>query len=242
MSGGFLARWSRRKRGEDGPEPDAAPGSAPPPGALPASPPEVDPPDAPGLPAAGLGPLQASEPGSAGPAALPSLEDLARDGDLGPFLRPDVPRSLRRAALRRAWTLDPTIRDFVGPADYAWDFNAADGIPGFSLELGGNLPELLAQAVGAPAPPRPPPSGMLPGEPPAGAAPEERPAGAPTSPEQAFPEQEPAVAVAAPEQPIWGGPAASDAPAPTVAARSEAADPVPAAFAAPRRHGGAVPG
>jgi hypothetical protein len=36
----------------------------------------------------------------------------------------------------------------MGPADYAWDFNAPDGVPGFALQLGGDLQKLLAQAIG----------------------------------------------------------------------------------------------
>src|SRR5690606_12871261 len=51
------------------------------------------------------------------------------------------------------WSLDPGIRDFMGPADYAWDFNAPDGVPGFALELGGDVKRLLAQAIGAPPEP-----------------------------------------------------------------------------------------
>ncbi|MFX8512285.1 DUF3306 domain-containing protein, partial [Acinetobacter baumannii] len=59
------------------------------------------------------------------PASLPPVESLTPESDLAPFLRPEVPAALRQAALRRLWSLDPTIRDFVGPADYAWDYNAA---------------------------------------------------------------------------------------------------------------------
>jgi hypothetical protein len=47
------------------------------------------------------------------------------------FLRPGVPADLTQAALRRAWVADPAIRDFVGPAENAWDFNAPGGVPGF---------------------------------------------------------------------------------------------------------------
>jgi hypothetical protein len=54
--------------------------------------------------------------------------------------------------LRRAWSLDPAIRDFIGPADYAWDFNAPDGVPGFALELGGDAMKLLSHALGLDAP------------------------------------------------------------------------------------------
>jgi len=121
---GFLGRWSRRKRAA----------AAPPAAALPAiAPPEA----APELP------VEAFDP-----ASLPSIESLTAESDIAAFLRPQVPAALRTAALRRAWTLDPAIRDYVGPADYAWDFNAEQGMAGFSLELGGDVKRLLAQAIG----------------------------------------------------------------------------------------------
>lgn len=129
---GFLSRWSRRKRAAVTPPspaqaPDRAldlaqgePATAPPAEALP----EFD------------------------PASLPPVESLTADSDITAFLRPQVPAALRTAALRRAWTLDPAIRDYIGPADYAWDYNAPDGMAGFSLELGGDVKRLLAQAIG----------------------------------------------------------------------------------------------
>ncbi|MDN3566117.1 DUF3306 domain-containing protein [Paeniroseomonas aquatica] len=129
---GFLSRWSRRKRGVL-PEPEAPP---PAPGAEPAA--EA----APGLPAAP--PAEAFDP-----AGLPPVESLTGASDFTAFLRPGVPAPLRQAALRRAWTLDPAIRDFIGPADYAWDYNAPDGVPGFALQLGGDVTRMLAQAIGA---------------------------------------------------------------------------------------------
>ena len=38
---------------------------------------------------------------------------------------------MSRAALRRAWAADPAIRDFVGLAENAWDFNDPHAMPGF---------------------------------------------------------------------------------------------------------------
>lgn len=122
MSDGFFSRWSRLKRG-DAPAPapvvvDAVP-------AVEAAPePEFD------------------------ISTLPDLETATAETDFTGFLQKGVPEFLKKQALRRAWSLDPAIRDFVGPADYAWDFNAADGVPGFSLTLEGDLPRLLAQAMG----------------------------------------------------------------------------------------------
>ena len=40
--------------------------------------------------------------------------------------------ALRNAALRKVWTLDPAVRNYVGEAlDYAYDWNTPGGIPGF---------------------------------------------------------------------------------------------------------------
>ena len=85
-------------------------------------------------------------------AALPSLEELTADTDITAFLRKGVPERLRNAALRRMWSLDPKIRDFVCEArEYAYDWNTPGGVPGF----GGPLPpaeeirKLAEQIVGA---------------------------------------------------------------------------------------------
>jgi hypothetical protein len=64
-------------------------------------------------------------------ASLPSIESIAADTDIVAFLRSEVPAELTRAALRRAWTSDPAIRDFIGIAENQWDFNDPDAIPGF---------------------------------------------------------------------------------------------------------------
>ncbi|ACA17494.1 conserved hypothetical protein [Methylobacterium sp. 4-46] len=112
MSGDFLSRWSRLKRDGARPvreTPDRAGETAPPPG-----------PDAaePELPPEEL-------------ARLPSLDALTPQTDLAQFLRAGVPRALRNAALRRMWSLDPAIRDFVSEArEYAWDWNVPGDVPG----------------------------------------------------------------------------------------------------------------
>lgn len=64
-------------------------------------------------------------------ASLPSIESIAADTDIVAFLRAEVPTELTRAALRRVWTSDPAIRDFIGIAENQWDFNDPDAIPGF---------------------------------------------------------------------------------------------------------------
>ena len=131
---GFLSRWSRRKRAAVDAPP--APAEAAPPLAAPST----------GSPVAGSPAAEALP--DFDPASLPPIESLTAESDITGFLRPQVPAALRTAALRRVWTLDPAIRDYVGPADYAWDYNAPDGMAGFSLELGGDVKRLLAQAIG----------------------------------------------------------------------------------------------
>jgi hypothetical protein len=60
-----------------------------------------------------------------------------------------VPAELTRAALRRTWTSDPAIRDFVGIAENQWDFNDPNAIPGFCPLLATeNVPAVLTQALG----------------------------------------------------------------------------------------------
>ena len=51
--------------------------------------------------------------------------------DLRPFLQRNVPVALQRAVLRRAWVIDPAIRDFIGIAENQWDFSKPETIPGF---------------------------------------------------------------------------------------------------------------
>ena len=60
-----------------------------------------------------------------------------------------MPADLTRAALRRAWSADPKIRDFVGLAENAWDFNDPGSIPGFGpLEMTPELRREVARIVG----------------------------------------------------------------------------------------------
>jgi Protein of unknown function (DUF3306) len=61
-----------------------------------------------------------------------------------------VPPELTRAALRRAWAADPKIRDFVGLADYDWDFNTPGAIPGFGpLEMSEEVRRQIVQMIGS---------------------------------------------------------------------------------------------
>ena len=80
---------------------------------------------------------------------LPPLESITAESDIRAFLAPGVPVELSRAALRRAWSADPKIREFVGLADYDWDFNTPGAIPGFGpLEITDELRRQVAQMVG----------------------------------------------------------------------------------------------
>ncbi|UPY37816.1 DUF3306 domain-containing protein [Sediminicoccus sp. KRV36] len=164
---GFLSRWSRRKRGEEVPEPAAEPAlidAAPPPEVRQALAPEA--PMA-ATPTAPLAPGLDSPPADADApefdlASLPPIETLDASSDFTQFLKPGVPQALRAAALRKAWTADPLIRDYMSPLDYAWDFNTPGGLPnGFSnvlAETGEALRKLIAQAIGE-AEPEPEPEG-----------------------------------------------------------------------------------
>jgi hypothetical protein len=86
------------------------------------------------------------------PASLPPIELITADTDIRAFLAPGVPPELARAALRRAWGADPKIRDFVGLADYDWDFNAPGSMAGFGpLEMTQELRQIAARIIGPPA-------------------------------------------------------------------------------------------
>jgi hypothetical protein len=82
-------------------------------------------------------------------SALPSIDSITAATDIRGFLAPGVPAELTRAALRRAWVADPTIRDFIGIAENQWDFTAPDSIPGFG-PLGplDDVRRMLARVMG----------------------------------------------------------------------------------------------
>jgi hypothetical protein len=113
----FLTRWSRRKaaaKAEQVTEPIAEPAR------------EGEPPaDVQAEPA----PEQPAE--EVDLSLLPPLEEITSATDITGFLKAGVPEALRTAALRKVWTSDPAIRDFIGLSENAWDFNDPAGIPGF---------------------------------------------------------------------------------------------------------------
>lgn len=84
------------------------------------------------------------------PTNLPSVESIGADTDIRDFLRPGVPPDLTREALRRAWSSDPLIRDYIGPVENGWDFNDPNAAPGFGVIKAEEIPHLLAQVFGVP--------------------------------------------------------------------------------------------
>jgi hypothetical protein len=79
---------------------------------------------------------------------LPPIESIGTGSNIRPFLASGVPADLTRAALRRAWSTDPAIRDFIGLSENSWDFNAPDGIPGFGSLTTDGPRRLLARVTG----------------------------------------------------------------------------------------------
>jgi Protein of unknown function (DUF3306) len=120
----FLARWSRRK--QEAQKPAAQPAAKSEPAAKPAAKaePEFD------------------------VTTLPPLDSINALTDVTAFLQKGVPADLARAALRRVWTADPAIRDFVGLAENAWDFTDPAAMPGFGpLEATDEVRQMIAQVV-----------------------------------------------------------------------------------------------
>jgi hypothetical protein len=82
---------------------------------------------------------------------LPSVESIDSLTDISGFLQKGIPESLRNAALQKIWSADPAIRDYIGPADWAWDWNTPGGMPGYEEVLNtsaSTLKDLLARAMG----------------------------------------------------------------------------------------------
>jgi hypothetical protein len=81
-------------------------------------------------------------------ASLPPIESIGAGSDIRAFLAPGVPADLARAALRYAWSADPTIRDFIGLSENSWDFTAPGGVPGFGSVTIEDVHRLLRQLIG----------------------------------------------------------------------------------------------
>ena len=126
----FLSRWSRKKL-----DAESDTGATAPEAATPA--------DRPGAASAD------GAPPAFDLASLPSLESIGAGTDIRAFLQAGVPSDISRAALRRAWTSDPAIRDFIGLAENAWDFTAPNGVPGFGPLLAvDDIRRMVAQISG----------------------------------------------------------------------------------------------
>jgi uncharacterized protein DUF3306 len=113
----FLARWSRRKQEVKAVHAEPAPEEA-----------------------AGAHESSPSDRAVAEPVLperelsnLPPIESIDAATDIAAFLRKGIPQEVSRAALRRAWSADPAIRDFVGLAENAWDFNDPNAMAGFGV-------------------------------------------------------------------------------------------------------------
>jgi hypothetical protein len=134
---GFLARWSQRKREAVQPDPK---------------------PLAPEKPAQ---PSEAATDKTTGETeppfdleSLPKLDELTANTDMTVFFKKGVPESIRNAALRKSWALDPAIRNYVNPAlDYAYDWNTPGGVPGSGeLAPGTDIARMVLQIMGNGAP------------------------------------------------------------------------------------------
>ncbi|WP_232630493.1 DUF3306 domain-containing protein [Methylobacterium sp. Leaf118] len=235
MSDGFLARWARRKEAVRDAERLPIEPAAVGPDLLP------DTTEAP-IPAsgarAGEGAAEA-EPGQETSEEiarhleeLPDLDALTPQSDLTPFLRAGIPSPLRNAALRRMWSLDPAIRDFVSEAcEYAYDWNTPGGVPGFGPLLpSDDVQAMLGRLFRDPARTETPAAGVEPTDSPNEASPPEADPAA-SEPARTMAESADPAPTPEPEQ----LPDRSRAPA--AAALVEPSPPRPRL----RRHGGAMP-
>ena len=103
---GFLERWSRKKI-ENEREASEAPAA---PRATDVSlPDELGVPERPAADDAKV-PVEAAPKPEFDLASLPSLDSITAATDIRAFLGPGVPKELARAALRRAWSIDPASR------------------------------------------------------------------------------------------------------------------------------------
>ncbi len=210
--GGFLDRWSRRKREVAA---EAAETAEPPVEAVAPAPEDVAEPE--------------PEVDDAFLASLPKLEEITAATDVRPFLRRGVPETLKNAALRRLWTLHPGISTYEDPArDYFWDYNAPGGVPGGGGAL---VPEKVAEMARKLLSGRTPPTAEP--DPAVVERSETETAESPQTSEGA--PSPPIEEVAGPEPGGVGRTSEADLPSETTPER-------PALSAPRRRHGGAMPG
>ncbi len=95
-------------------------------------------------------PVIAEEP----PLEVPPPADTIPLEDIAAWMGKRLPDGWREAALRRVWSADVSIRDFVGLADYAWDWNTPGGAPGWGpMRAIDDMVQLVARAIGEDLPP-----------------------------------------------------------------------------------------
>jgi len=246
MSENFLARWTRRKRavraadmaGRTAPTaPDAAP---------------LPEPDAEGAEADLIAPQTGAEARTPEPEPaegpvldLPSLEALTAETDLTPFLRAGIPAALRNAALRRMWSLDPAIRDFVSEArEYAYDWNSPGGVPGLGPLLpSDDVQAMLGRLLGGAARATPGSAETRDSQPDGSPEPDQTPE-CPLAADPAPPESDPqdqAPALSAPAATVQQAAPASPDPGAARDAVPAVAQQEPSPGPRLRRHGGAMP-
>ena len=128
----FLARWSRRKlKPADKQAPEESPTAA----------------DA--RPIESAPPAPKAEAPEFDVSTLPSLNSIGATSDIRAFLQAGVPSALRHAALRRAWSADPAIRDYIGPNENFWEGVGPGGVPGFGeLDPTLDVKKLVAEMFG----------------------------------------------------------------------------------------------
>jgi hypothetical protein len=81
------------------------------------------------------------------PEPPPSLDDLTAESNLAAFLRENVPEHVKKAALRKMWSLDPAIRDHIGLVENGWDFNQPESIPGFGSIADAEFPDFFSTSA-----------------------------------------------------------------------------------------------
>jgi hypothetical protein len=92
---------------------------------------------------------------------LPPIESIGPETDIRAFLQKGIPPELTRAALRRVWTSDPAIRNFIGIAENQYDFATGSDIPGFGPltpadDVARMVREIMREGVPRPPPPSEP--------------------------------------------------------------------------------------
>lgn len=141
----FLQRWSKRKLGQDKQPTEQVEQAR-----------QTEPADQKPAPEPQASVSKEAEDKPFDLSALPPIESIDANTDISGFLRPGVPAELSRAALRRAWSADPAIRDFVGLVENGWDFNDPQAMAGFGpistdevARIAGRMLDALPDSVSA---------------------------------------------------------------------------------------------